>query len=113
MAPVMGSVTALANMVLLLAFVVVGRMDSAMRVDAATDNARYRVLWSCRGTVDGVGIVRVVGRGGIGGVGMIGGVGNIGGATGMMGGGTTGVGAGNIAGVWSAAFLCLRCCRRR
>jgi hypothetical protein len=60
-----------------------------------------------------MGAVRVACRCDTGGVGVAGGVGDTGGATGMMGGGTTGVGAGNIAGVWSAAFLSLRCCRRR
>jgi hypothetical protein len=49
-APVIGSVTPLAKMALALVANVVGMMDRAMRWDAATDNARYRVLWSCLGT---------------------------------------------------------------
>ena len=62
----MGSVTAFAEWLTWCT-------DNASRCEAATDKARYRVLWSCRGNVDGVG----VGRGGAldgGGVGVVAGV---------------------------------------
>jgi hypothetical protein len=98
---VMGSVTALAKMTLALVANVVGMMERAMRWDAATDNARYRVLWSCLGTwmewvflLHGVVVVAS-------------------GVTGTTGGGAFGGGAGSVVCCCSAAFLSLRCCRRR